>query len=172
MSRVSSSYLGRLKESTLASQPWAGTPEHNRNWNHDRSQAAKQSTSPLDPHALKHLLGKERKPCGDGGAKHYVGGNCRGSPAAQLGQTSSRYILGRNQGTLQRQVSVDDVVEARQKNAYESKSNSHACCGGYGPVNAGGEPGPAEPRSQGIAVSVPVLEKSPSGHGPTRICLR
>lgn len=37
---------------------------------------------------------------------------------------------GRNQGASQRQVSVDNVVEARQEDAYESKSDSYTRGGG------------------------------------------
>lgn len=47
---------------------------------------------------------------------------------------------------LQRQVSVNDVVEARQEDADESEPDEHACHQGHGPMDPSGEAGPAEPR--------------------------
>ena len=69
-----------LERFALPSQPRTIRPEREGNRDHDRRQTAEEGTSPLHAHVLKHLSGKERKPCRDRGTEHDVGGNGRRGP--------------------------------------------------------------------------------------------
>lgn len=91
---LSNLYTVPEQHPALSPQPRPVRPEHHRDGDHDRRQAAEQRARPLHAHALKHLPGEEREPGRHGGPQHDVGGHGGRGPVFVAGEVRDIFVGG------------------------------------------------------------------------------